>query len=248
MTTVAPTSPPPTKTLIEQNEEIVFEEDLDAEAKQAKKGLKAIKTVLIGLIAFLIVVVVLVLFFVIVDATQNGYINSPVAESVDVERLKGIWYPLAYTPTFFNNGCDQMGDIYTWEFDYDTNGNMNLFECCQSITSTAKKCKVTNYYPSNGGSFAFNFASKIYLNNPAKFTTNDIWQSNLWFLQIDPSYQWFVAAVPDTKNLFWVVFRSNSVTCAELAEAINVLRYNGFNTGRLVYQPAFINNNNQPCV
>lgn len=223
-------------------------EDFDEEAKRAKRGLKEIKIILIALVALLIVVVVLVVFFAILSATQNGNIHSPVADSVDVEKLKGTWYPLAYTPTYFNNGCDQMADIYSWEIDYDKNGSMNLYECCNSITSTAKKCKVTNYVPSSKSSFAFDFASKLYVNNPAKFVSDDIWRFSFWILQIDPAYQWFVAATPGTKNLFWVVFRSNNVTCAQLAEAINVLRYNGFDTGRLVFQPSFIQNNNQPCV
>jgi len=229
-------------------EKRIIEEDPVEEAKNAKRGIKALKTTLIALVAFLIVVIILVIFFAILSATQNGYISAPVAPSVNLEQLKGTWYPIAYTPTFFNNGCDQMADIYTWEITYDKNGNMNLYECCSSITSSAKKCKVTNYYPSSTTSFAFNFAANIYINNPAKFTSNDIWQSSFWFLQIDSNYEWFVAATPATKNLFWVVFRSNSVTCAQLSQAINVLRYNGFDTSRLVYQPAFINNNNQPCV
>jgi lipocalin len=224
-------------------------DDADFDEKEYQKDGKTVWTVLVILLALIVIIIIVVIFFVSLNGGFSAPPKIPFAASVDGQKLKaaGTYYLIAYTPTSFNNGCENLTHLFNWTFRFDANGNLIQNQNCSSaVTGTINKSVISYYYPNSSGSFAFNFPLAQYIANPAKFTTNNVFAQDMWFMSIDPSYTWFVAATP-SKNNFWIASTSKTPSCALLNSLIALVRYNGFPMSKMVFQPGLLVNG-QPCV
>lgn len=214
---------------------------------QTTKEVRLVKTILIIFIVLLVIVIFLIIFFAILNFCLAPRSFMPSTAQVDVAKLTGLWYPLAYMETDFNFHCDKNGDLYSWLIDFDNEGNFILKECCTASGGTSR-CSANNMFPVSYGSFAFDYDLGIYTVAPGKFATNNIWSQGFWFFNMDTSAdpQWFVAINP-TRSNFWFVSRSTSVSCTLLNQQLKMLAFNGFNINKVVYQPKLLNSQNLPC-
>ena len=138
---------------------------------------------------------------------------------LDPERYAGRWYEVARFPNFFERGCADATADYTLRAD----GRIGVRNACQR----------------DGRQEVVEGVARIAAPGQlkVKFVQWLPFEGNYWVLDVTEGYD--VAVIGEPSGDFgWVLARRPDLTQAERAAALAVLRRNGYDTGRLIWDGA----------
>ncbi len=148
-------------------------------------------------------------------------------ETVDLERYMGRWYEIARFPNSFEEGCAGVTADYALRGD----GTVSVLNTCRQggldgPVETAEG--VAEPVDGSNARLEVDFVPWV------PFTTGDY-----WILDLDSDYRVAVVGAP-SGSYGWILARTPQVDEAALADALDALRRNGYDTDRLllVEQPA----------
>jgi apolipoprotein D and lipocalin family protein len=171
---------------------------------------------------------VLVAIAIGVLAAPAGAQPLRVAEGVDLQRYAGKWYEIARFPNKFQNKCS--ADVVA-QYTVRPDGRIDVINQCRDaggrVTGTrgiARKGRA-----GNNAALQVRFAPAILSFLPS------VW-GDYWILAVGPDYTWSVVGTP-SREFLWILSRTPTMSQASYAQAIEIVKGNNFDAGRLVRTP-----------
>ncbi len=141
------------------------------------------------------------------------------APPVEVERYAGKWYEIAHYPNRLQRDCAaDAASTYTPRPD----GKIGVLNECRTTEGRIKSMRATARPADENGP-----------NTKLKVTLFWPFSGQYWIIGMDPDYRWAVVGAPDRKYL-WVLNREPRMDEADYERALEVVRAQGFDTGRLM--------------
>jgi len=144
---------------------------------------------------------------------------------VDLTRYMGRWYVISHVPNFLEKNKVNTSDNYALKDD-GTIGVTYMFRK-GALDAPEKSWKGTGWI--------LNKATE------AEWSVRLFWpiKSSYWVLELDPNYQWVVAATKDGE-LFWVMARTPTISVETYRMILDRIRAQGLDPAKLekVLQPS----------
>jgi apolipoprotein D and lipocalin family protein len=141
---------------------------------------------------------------------------TPVA-TLDLQRYAGRWYEVARFPVIFQQGCTAT----TAEYALRPDGRLSVVNSCRRDSPDGPPQRIAGSAEVVGPGQLSVRLGRVPFAGP------------YWVLWVAPDYGTAVVGVPSGRA-GWVLHRSPAIPPARLAEALAVLRANGYDTDRLV--------------
>lgn len=167
----------------------------------------------------------LVLALVLAACAAPSYRDTDVpiasAAAFDPARYAGLWYEVARFPVPFQAGCVGTTARYTPRPD----GTLGVVNTCRdgALGGPVKRIEGTAR-PTGPGRLAVRFEGVPFIAGP------------YWVLWVDDGYETAVVGVPSGRA-GWVLSRTPAIRADKWRAALEVLDFNGYDTGRLVRTP-----------
>ena len=148
-----------------------------------------------------------------------------VAEGIDLNRYAGRWYEIARLPNKSQIHC--AGEVIV-QYALREDGRIDVINQCRTSTGRVDQARGIARTGKSGTNAALQvrFAPAILSFLPS------VWR-DYWILAVGPDYTWAVAGAPN-RQLLWILSRAPSMSGASYAQAIEVVKGNGFDATRLV--------------
>jgi apolipoprotein D and lipocalin family protein len=151
-----------------------------------------------------------------------------VADAVDLNRYAGKWYEVARFPNKFQNKCS--GDVVA-QYTVRPDARIDVVNQCRNADGRviAARGIARKGRAGNNAVLQVRFAPAILSFLPA------VW-GDYWILALGPDYTWSVVGTP-SREFLWILSRTPSMSDASYAQAIEIVKGNNFDAGRLVRTP-----------
>jgi apolipoprotein D and lipocalin family protein len=151
-----------------------------------------------------------------------------VAEGIDLNRYAGKWYEIARLPNRSQIHCAREAIA---QYAVRADGRIDVINQCRTSTGRIDQARGIARKGKSGNNAALQvrFAPAILSFLPS------VWD-DYWILAVGPDYTWAVAGAPN-RQLLWILSRAPSMSDASYAQAIEVVKGNGFDATRLVKTP-----------
>lgn len=144
-------------------------------------------------------------------------------ERVDLDRYLGDWYEIARFPNRFQRTCT--GDVRA-SYARRPDGRLDVVNRCRTADGEiAAKGVARIVDPRTSAKLKVRFA-------PAFLSFLPFVWGDYWILGLAEDYAWAVVGSPDREYL-WILSRTPALDDERLAEAMDVVRANGFDPARL---------------
>ncbi|AZY50518.1 lipocalin family protein [Bordetella avium] len=140
-------------------------------------------------------------------------------DHVDLDRYMGRWYEIAHLPMFFQRNC--VGDT-TAEYSQNTDGTVSVTNRCRTKNGSIDAATGTATVVADSG----NAKLEVSFFRPFK--------GDYWIIGLDPEYRWAVVGSPNRKTL-WVLARTPELAPADLQQALNIAKSQGYDLSELKY-------------
>jgi len=151
-----------------------------------------------------------------------------VAEGIELSRYAGKWYEMARFPNKLQIHCAE--DVIA-HYALRNDGRVDVTNQCRTADGRVDQTRGIARKGKSGNTAALQvrFAPAILSFLPS------VW-SDYWILAVGPDYTWAVVGSPNRESL-WILSRTPTISGASYAQAIEIVKGNGFDASRLVKTP-----------
>ncbi len=140
------------------------------------------------------------------------------AAAFDAARYQGRWYEIARFPVPFEEGCGNVTADYALRPD----GTLSVVNTCHEDDGTTRRITGTAT-PDGPGRLQVRLGAMPFA-------------APYWVLWVDEGYRTAVVGTP-SGTAGWILNRTSEIPADRWQAAIEVLRFNGYDTGRLIRTP-----------
>lgn len=162
-----------------------------------------------------------VLYFLLIISASSLASQLETVKEVDLNRYLGLWYQIAYFPTWFQKeDCP----VTTAQYSLRPDGNIKVYNAC--------------WRDSVGGELINDATAKAWPADEsiARLKVQFFWpfRGNYWIIMLDElDYQWAVVSEPQMKYL-WILCRQPQMDIDLYDAIVTELDNRGFDLTRLV--------------
>ena len=151
-----------------------------------------------------------------------------VAESVDLNRYTGKWYEIARIPNKFQDRC--AGDVVA-QYTLRADSRIDVVNQCRNADGRIVQARgiARKGKSGNNAVLQVRFAPAILSFLPS------VW-GDYWIIAIGPDYTWAVVGTP-SRDYLWILSRTPVMSANGYAQAIEIVKGNGFDAARIVKTP-----------
>jgi apolipoprotein D and lipocalin family protein len=151
-----------------------------------------------------------------------------VAEGIDLNRYAGKWFEIARVPNKFQRSCS--GNVVA-HYTLRADGRLDVVNQCRETDGRVRQTRgiARKGRTGNNAALQVRFAPAILSFLPS------VW-GDYWILAVGPDYTWSVVGTP-SRELLWILSRTPTMSDASYAQAIEIVKGNNFDAGRLVRTP-----------
>ena len=151
-----------------------------------------------------------------------------VAESVDLNRYTGKWYEIARIPNKFQDRC--AGDVVA-QYTLRADSRIDVVNQCRNADGRIVQARgiARKGKSGNNAVLQVRFAPAILSFLPS------VW-GDYWIIAIGPDYTWSVVGTP-SRDYLWILSRTPVMSANGYAQAIEIVKGNGFDAARIVKTP-----------
>jgi apolipoprotein D and lipocalin family protein len=161
-------------------------------------------------------------FLTALDGQQPAAVRT--VESVNLERYLGDWFEIARYPNRFQRRCT--GNVRA-SYARRPDGRLDVINRCRTAEGAIEARGVARVVDARtSAKLKVRFA-------PAALSFLPFVWGDYWILGLAEDYSWAVVGSPDRKYL-WLLARTPALGTQRYNAALEVVRRNGFDAGRLV--------------
>jgi apolipoprotein D and lipocalin family protein len=156
------------------------------------------------------------------DGQQPAAVRT--VESVNLERYLGDWFEIARYPNRFQRRCT--GNVRA-SYARRPDGRLDVINRCRTAEDAIEARGVARVVDARtSAKLKVRFA-------PAALSFLPFVWGDYWILGLADDYSWAVVGSPDRRYL-WLLARTPALDTQRYNAALDVVRHNGFDAGRLV--------------